>query len=260
MYTIKEIKKQYTAEKQLQDKNTNFWVYLFNRRLSFYPTWLFLLLGLSANQVTLLSILVGLSGCVFFSFGGHINFIIGAIFINTWAILDCVDGNMARLLKSSGKYGWFLDSITGLMLNALLLFSIGVGVYFNHDNFIHILLSTLKVFNLQIISTTILIIGCLGSISALFYALIIHLFKNIFTRDLFGNNTGGNTDSGLIGKLLNIARYFTGFGLIEPILLLAALLNYISVIVLVFSSINVAAAIYVSIKAILRAKIEAHIN
>ena len=142
------------------------------------------------------------------------------------------------------------------MLNALLLFSIGIGVYIDHDNLFFILSSTLKISSPQTIGTIILIVGCLGSMSALFYALIIHLFKNIFTRDLFEKNAVGNTDTSFIGKLLIIARYFTGFGLIEPILLLAALLNYLSVIVLVFSSINIAAAIYVSIKAIVLAKKE----
>ncbi len=256
MFTLKDIRNQYTFEKQLQDKNTNFWVYLFNRKLSFYPTWLFLRLGLSANQITLLSIIVGLVGCVYFSFGGRDNFIIGAIFINVWAILDCVDGNMARLLNSSNKYGWFLDSITGFLLNSVLLFSLGIGIYFNNDNFIHVLSAMFKLSNPQIISISVLIIGCLGSISALFYALIIHLYKNIFTRDLFDLKTIRNNSNSFIGKIIAVARYFTGFGLIEPLLIFAALFNYVSIIVLVFGPINVIAAVYVSIKAIKAGKIQ----
>ena len=255
MYTIKEIKKQYTAEKQLQDKKTNFWVYLFNRRLSFYPTWLFLLLGLSANQVTLLSILVGLSGCVLFSFGGHINFIIGAILINIWAILDCVDGNLARLLNTKSKYGWFLDSITGFMLNSILLFCMGIGIYFHPDNLILILSAHLNVSSHQTISILFLIFGSLGSISAMFYALIIETYKSVFSKNLFQKNIQNDNSNSLISKLIIIARYITGFGFIEPILLIASVLNYLSAVILFFSIMNITASIYISTLSIFKARL-----
>ena len=254
MFTINEIKNQYTDEKRRQDKSTNFWVYLFNRNISFYPTWIFLRLGMSANQVTFFSIIIGLVGCLYFSIGGKNNFIIGAILINVWAILDCVDGNMARLLNSTSSYGWFLDSITGLLLNAVLLFSIGIGSFLYHDEFIFMLSSILKVDNLQIISLALLIVGCFGSLAALFYALIIHLFNSIYKRDLFGSETERENSSNLIAKLIYIGRYLTGFGFVEPIILFASIFNYASIIIIIFSPINIAAAVYVSLKAISTAK------
>ena len=254
MFTINEIKQQYTKEKRIQDRNTNFWVYMFNRKLSFYPTWLFIRLGMTANQVTFFSILIGLIGCLFFSLGGKVNFITGAILINIWAILDCVDGNMARLLKSASSYGWFLDSITGLLLNAIMLSSIGVGLYHQQDSFIQILSFRLGSVNPQILSIMLLVLGCIGSLSAIFYALIIHLFRSIFRRDLFKSDNKKNKSPKLLSRLLFIGRYLTGFGFIEPILLVASVFNYISIILVLFSLVNFAAATYVSITAVTAAK------
>lgn len=255
MFTIQAIREQYTEEKRLLDKGTNLWVYLFVRKLSFYPTWLCLKLGISANQVTLSSILIGMLGCLLFAFGGNMNIVLGAIFINMWAVLDCVDGNLARLLNTKSKYGWFLDSITGFMLNSILLFCIGIGIYYNPDNLILALSAHLNVYSHQTISIFFLILGSLGSISAIFYALILHMYKNIFSKDLFDKNVELKTSKSSFSKLITIARYFTGFGFIEPVILIASIFNYLSVIILFFSIMNIIASGYVSILSMIKARL-----
>ena len=255
MFTIQAIRAQYTEEKRLLDKDTNLWVYLFVRKFSFYITWVCLKLGISANQVTLSSILIGMLGCLLFVFGGKVNTVMGAVLINVWAVLDCVDGNLARLLNTKSKYGWFLDSITGFMMNSILLFCFGIGIYFHPDNLILILSAYLNVSSYQNISILFLILGSLGSISALFYALIIHMYKSVFLKDLFHKNIEHNTSKGSLSKLIIIARYLTGFGFIEPIIFIAAVLNYMSAVILFFSIMNITASIYISILSILKARL-----
>ena len=52
------------------------------------------------NQITILSVFIGLGGCLLFMLGSKDKIIIGALLINVWAVLDCVDGNIARLTKT----------------------------------------------------------------------------------------------------------------------------------------------------------------
>jgi len=255
MFTIQAIREQYTEEKRLLDKGTNLWVYLYVRKFSFYPTWLCLKLGISANQVTLSSILIGMFGCVLFVLGGKVNIVMGAVLINVWSVLDCVDGNLARLLNTKSKYGWFLDSITGFMLNSILLFCMGIGIYFHPDNLILILSAHLNVSSHQTISILFLIFGSLGSISAMFYALIIETYKSVFSKNLFQKNIQNDNSNSLISKLIIIARYITGFGFIEPILLIASVLNYLSAVILFFSIMNITASIYISTLSIFKARL-----
>jgi phosphatidylglycerophosphate synthase len=251
MYTIYDIKEHYTEEKRLLDKETNFWVYLYVRKLSFYVTWLCIRIGLTANQVTFISLILGMVGCFFMIMGDRESTIIGAILINLWAILDCVDGNIARVLKKTNKTGWFFDSISGFILNSILLFSIAIGIYFESDNLILGIGEYFDIAGNQNIS--ILIIGCLGSISAMYYALIIETYQTIFSKTLFEKKTNSNNSNSFVNKLINIARYLTGFGFIEPIILIASLLSQLTIVVLFFSFMNVAASIYVSLFSVKKA-------
>ena len=70
MSSLRDIRLTYTEEKREQDKG-NVWIYLVIRRLSFYVTWAFLKLGISANQATFISIVVGILGCAFLAAGGY---------------------------------------------------------------------------------------------------------------------------------------------------------------------------------------------
>jgi len=251
MYSIYDIKEHYTEEKRLLDKETNFWVYLYVRKLSFYVTWLCLRIGLTANQVTLISLILGMLGCFFMILGDRESTIIGAILINLWAILDCVDGNIARVLKKTNKMGWFFDSISGFILNSILLFSIAIGIYFESDNLILGMGEYFDIADNQKISILILFIGCLGSISAMYYALIIETYQTVFSKNLFEKNN--NNSNSILNKLINIARYLTGFGFIEPIILIASLLNQLSIVILFFSFMNIAASVYVSLISVKKA-------
>ena len=140
MKSIQDIRSTYSDAKRIADKKSNLWIYLVMRRISFLPTWICLKLGVSANQATIISIIIGLTGCMFLAIGGYKNNIIGALLVIGWSLFDCVDGNLARVNKSESKFGWLLDSITGFIMNAMLLISIGIGTYLNPDAFVDLIL------------------------------------------------------------------------------------------------------------------------
>ena len=64
--------------------------------------------------------LVGLIGLFFLITGGEENLIFGIFLINTWYLLDCSDGHLARFYKIESKLGKFLDEIFGEIIMIFL--------------------------------------------------------------------------------------------------------------------------------------------
>lgn len=120
------------------------WTKLILRPLALPVTWLALKLGLSANQVTYLSIFCVLMGTVFLTLGSRPYAIWGAVLFNLWAILDCVDGNVARMRGTASKYGELIDAFGGYVAYAFVFLAAGMAAenardsipeYFNGVNF-----------------------------------------------------------------------------------------------------------------------------
>ena len=92
-YSFKQIIDSLPVKK---NSNSSWWVKLWVRRISFLFTYLFINLGFSSNGVSIISIFVTLSACVFFMLPFKWATIVAIILINFWLVLDCVDGNIAR--------------------------------------------------------------------------------------------------------------------------------------------------------------------
>ena len=124
MESIAELRQicQHTRPAIFQDFLSR-WYY----RLSIYFTWVCLRLGLSANQVTLLSGGVACLGGALLAVESPFAIVAGALCFHIFAILDMSDGEVARYRGQGGAAGHYLDwvmhfvSSTALMLG--LLFS-----------------------------------------------------------------------------------------------------------------------------------------
>ena len=114
---------------------SSFWVKLVARPLSFPLTWLFANCNVSANAVSVLSGIVSVIGCVLLSLPFRWSAITGIILINLWIVLDCVDGNVARVTKKSSRMGEFFDATYGYIICAFDFLAIGIAAY-NWSNFI----------------------------------------------------------------------------------------------------------------------------
>ena len=121
---LKEVKASYTISKRV-DAQKDPWAHYIARPLSFYPAWLFIKLGVSANTVTKVSLAFGLVGCVEFAHG---HMIWGAILVNVYGLLDYVDGDIARATKTQSDHGARLDGFSYMVMVALLFICIGIGL------------------------------------------------------------------------------------------------------------------------------------
>jgi len=113
------------------------------RDLALPITWLLLHTSISANQVTAISLLLGVAGVIFFAFPGSGWFLAGAILLQIWYLLDHVDGQIARYRKKSSLTGLYFDFLSHYVANSVIFFGFGLHVYFIAERFEVILLSFL---------------------------------------------------------------------------------------------------------------------
>ena len=101
---------------------------MYLRRISIYFTKLFLILGMSANQVTVIGLFVYLLAFVLFCFGPPI-WIIGTLLMIFWYIMDFSDGEVARYEGTSSLKGKWLDDRIGEVAPVMKWFGITIGIY-----------------------------------------------------------------------------------------------------------------------------------
>jgi len=88
-------------------------------------TWLLLHTNVTANQVTLVSLVVGLVGVVLFASVSTTVFLTGAFLLQLWYYLDHVDGQIARYRKTATLSGRFFDYIVHHLIHGALFFCLG---------------------------------------------------------------------------------------------------------------------------------------
>ena len=115
----KEIRKNY----QVSDKYTLTLVDYLSLAVSPFLTKLFIKTSITPNRVTLLMILSGIVGAALFSVNLVWIKIIGIIFIYLWYILDCSDGEVARIKKRFSRYGKDIDYLAHFINHPLYIIS-----------------------------------------------------------------------------------------------------------------------------------------
>jgi phosphatidylglycerophosphate synthase len=98
---------------------------LFNRSVGRPLSKLLVRTSISPNQVSLVSILIGIAAAWFFARG---DFLTGALIFQLCAIIDCVDGDLARALFKQSRLGKWLDLGGDQVVHFSVFAAIGIGV------------------------------------------------------------------------------------------------------------------------------------
>jgi phosphatidylglycerophosphate synthase len=80
------------------------------------------------DQVTYISIFIGLISAYIFSLGTPWSFFLAGILLELVLILDCVDGQLARVKKCASDWGRLLDGIAGYIIYLAVLGGIMIGL------------------------------------------------------------------------------------------------------------------------------------
>jgi phosphatidylglycerophosphate synthase len=122
-----------TAEKKLfgslKGDTEGFVDRYFNRKLSRWFTRLFLAVGLSPNSITILATLVGFVSAAGFGMGSYAAGVIAALLFQLAAIIDCCDGEVARLTFTESPFGAWLDLAMDNLVHMAIFAGVAVGLY-----------------------------------------------------------------------------------------------------------------------------------
>ncbi len=100
-----------------------------NRKCSALFTRLFLKLRWTPNAITMLSMMIGLVAAGFFIPGSWELALVGALLFQLSVIIDCCDGEVARLTFSESKFGQELDIWADNVVHIAIFAGIACGAY-----------------------------------------------------------------------------------------------------------------------------------
>lgn len=129
--------------------------FFFSSRISPIFTIYFLKKKISPNTITIYMILSGWLGGFLFMFDNLYLKIIGYMFIHLWFILDCSDGEVARITKTFSKMGKELDYVAHIVNHPMFAISFAISILQLSNN-------TLSDFWLLVIFSLLIIFNLIG--------------------------------------------------------------------------------------------------
>jgi phosphatidylglycerophosphate synthase len=111
---------------------------------------------ITPDHLTLSAIIMGLAGAFFYAFGSQLTCYIGALFYIFFIILDCSDGQLARLKKNGTSIGRLLDGIADYIVVTAIYIGIAIG-YSSKDGEPSVMLSLLMLSGASIIIQEVLV-------------------------------------------------------------------------------------------------------
>lgn len=217
-YSMKEITASYTPEKR---KDTSWWARIFSRPLSFIVTYPLINMGVSANSVSVASIFVAMLACGLLMFGNTFS-TIGVFVFLFWDVLDCVDGNIARVKKTSSLKGEYMDAISGYTAPAFIYLAVGVAAYHEPGH-------------LFWLGIWVIVLGAVASLSDLLSRIIYQKYLVTQLKLNLESNSTSNIEnerrSGIKRILDLIMKNMTYSSLFMPLLVLAKFTHCFDILV-----------------------------
>jgi phosphatidylglycerophosphate synthase len=102
---------------------------LFTRSFTIYLSYPLWKLKISANSITVLMGIVCLLGSICIVFDNIWLVLLGTLLWHLWYILDCVDGEVARLSKKTSLLGVYIDRLTHIFVNPTMPLAFGLNIF-----------------------------------------------------------------------------------------------------------------------------------
>jgi phosphatidylglycerophosphate synthase len=231
--TTRALWEDYRRHDKVAEDRHEIWTFYVARPLSFPITALCLRLGISANQATALSVPLYLAGGLLLAMGSWPAAVVGALLVNAWLVVDCVDGNIARYLRTASPFGGFADAISGYIVLGTLCFFTGIGAFLDPSQTLAGRLLGASQTDLALV----LIAGAWASLAALWIRLVYQKWSNTFPGDRERHSLMSPEEGGAPSLGSRVARFGNNLlnisGLLLPLLLAAVLLRLLDVFVLV---------------------------
>ena len=198
------------------------------RPLSFPAGWFLYKIGMKANYVSLLSILLTIISFLIIIFGGPNNIVFASFLMLSVALSDCIDGNIARARGETGPNGEWMDALSGYIVYALLPIALGLH---------------LNIYSAQLIFPGLwILVGATTSVANLFPRLLHQKYMNGMIGDV--------TQKGLKKSGSLFSRISSELGLVGwmmPALFVASLTGFLEVYLVVYCFFYLISAVIITL-------------
>ena len=92
--------------------------------------------GITPNQISLFSFIIGIFAALFFYLGDYIYLVIGGILVHISSIIDGCDGEVARLKLAETRYGGWFDSVLDRYADGIIIFGLIHGHWILHGDIV----------------------------------------------------------------------------------------------------------------------------
>ena len=99
------------------------------RKISGLITGLIVKTPVTPNQVTIVSLVIGIVAAVFFSHGAYICTIVAGVLYFVSTVFDQCDGEVARFKHMESDFGRSFDIIVDSIVNAAIVIGITIAIY-----------------------------------------------------------------------------------------------------------------------------------
>jgi len=99
------------------------------RKISGFISGFLIRTPITPNQITIISLILGIISGVFFSFGEYTYTITAGLLYFLSTVFDQCDGEVARLKQMETEFGRKLDIIVDAIVNAVIVIGITIAVY-----------------------------------------------------------------------------------------------------------------------------------
>lgn len=134
-YKWNDLMNSYTKKKR---QMSSVWARLFSRPISFVLTYFLINIGVTANAVSVIAIIDALLSCILIASPYQYLRIVGVFLFALWHVLDCVDGNIARVKHESSYMGEYIDALSGYTASSFVFLSIGIAAYYTSTMFVNV--------------------------------------------------------------------------------------------------------------------------
>lgn len=190
-------------------------------------SWFLYRAGATANGVTLFALFLALGASLWLIYPSWWGGVIGALLFNFVALLDCIDGNIARAKGGGGAGGEWIDALLGYTVYAVLPLAVGLRV---------------DLANATEFMGGFVLVGALASAGNLYTRVIYQKYRNVTSA-----TADDMTESPRQG-ILNVVSGNIGLvGFMMPFLLLAVIAEYESWFLIFYAAVYTASAVAVAV-------------
>lgn len=226
--TIKEIYDRCMPAEKRKKERMNIWVAWVVRPLSVLWTAPFVNTKIRPSDITILSIVFSVVGYFLMAFGGNdmVLKLSGWLCFFIWAILDGVDGNLARCQNTCSPMGEMWDALGGYASMVLIYLAASVSALFD-DNIINCGANYLP-----------LITGGACAVMSIFPRLIMHRKNNVIPPKKTEKALNDKANYGL--KEIIAMNVVSVSGFMQVIFLAAILTHTLNIFVYFYTFVNFA--------------------